>query len=76
LKNSPPDPENRNEPDRTVVARQARCAMVDVNVTPFEIETKTRHGDIVRADVYLPKGASCLAWRFTLSDGASSGVVK
>ena len=30
--------------------------MVDVNVTPFEIETTTRHGDLVRADVYLPQG--------------------
>lgn len=28
--------------------------MVDVNVQPFEIETRTRHGDLVRADVYLP----------------------
>jgi uncharacterized protein len=28
--------------------------MVDVNVTPFEIETKTRSGVIIRADVYLP----------------------
>ena len=32
--------------------------MVDVNVTPFEIEVRTRHGDMVRADVYLPKSAS------------------
>lgn len=31
--------------------------MVDVNVQPFEIETRTRHGDLVRADVYLPVGA-------------------
>jgi hypothetical protein len=31
--------------------------VVDVNATPFEIETRTRHGDGVRADVYLPKGA-------------------
>ncbi|MGO4139140.1 CocE/NonD family hydrolase [Rhizobium brockwellii] len=30
--------------------------MVDVSVEPFEIETRTRHGDIVRADVYLPMG--------------------
>jgi predicted acyl esterase len=29
--------------------------MVEVNVTPFEIETTTRHGHIVRADVYLPR---------------------
>jgi hypothetical protein len=28
--------------------------MMDVNVDPFEIETRTRHGDLVRADVYLP----------------------
>lgn len=28
--------------------------MPDVNVEPFEIETTTRHGDVVRADVYLP----------------------
>lgn len=32
--------------------------MPNVNVTPFEIETTTRHGDVVRADVYLPKGTS------------------
>jgi uncharacterized protein len=32
--------------------------MVDVNVLPFEIETRTRHGDLVRADVYLPNDAS------------------
>jgi uncharacterized protein len=32
--------------------------MVDVNVQPFEIETTSRHGDLIRADVYLPKGAS------------------
>lgn len=25
--------------------------MVDVNVTPFEVETTARHGDLVRADV-------------------------
>lgn len=30
--------------------------MVDVSVKPFEIETRTRHGDLVRADVYLPAG--------------------
>jgi uncharacterized protein len=30
--------------------------MPDVNVEPFEIEATTRHGDLVRADVYLPKG--------------------
>ena len=28
---------------------------MDVNITPFEIETKARHGDMVRADVYLPR---------------------
>jgi putative CocE/NonD family hydrolase len=28
--------------------------MVDVTVQPFEIETRTRFGDLVRADVYLP----------------------
>ena len=32
--------------------------MVDVNVTPFEIEMTTRHGDVVRADVYLPKAGN------------------
>jgi hypothetical protein len=32
--------------------------MVDVNVQPFEIETTSRHGDVIRADVYLPKGES------------------
>ena len=31
--------------------------MVAVNVAAFEIEVRTRHGDLVRADVYLPKGA-------------------
>ena len=31
--------------------------MVDVNVQPVEIEVRTRHGDMVRADVYIPKGA-------------------
>ena len=30
--------------------------MVVVNVEPFEIETTTRHGDVDRADVYLPAG--------------------
>jgi len=30
--------------------------MVDVNVQPFEVEVRTRHGDLVRADVYLPRG--------------------
>jgi len=29
--------------------------MVAVSVEPFEIEVRTRHGDLVRADVYLPK---------------------
>ncbi len=32
--------------------------MVDVNVKAFEIEVNTRHGDTIRADVYLPKDAS------------------
>ena len=32
--------------------------MVDVTVCPFEIETRTRHGDLVRADVYLPEHRS------------------
>jgi uncharacterized protein len=31
--------------------------MVDVNITPFEIETISRRGDVVRADLYLPKRA-------------------
>ena len=31
---------------------------MDVNVTPFEIETKTRHGDMVRADVCLPRNSA------------------
>jgi len=31
---------------------------MDVNVTPFEIETKTRDGDMVRADVYLPRNSA------------------
>jgi hypothetical protein len=32
--------------------------MVAVNVAAFEIEVRTRHGDVVRADVYLPKGGA------------------
>jgi hypothetical protein len=32
--------------------------MVDVNVEPIEIEVTTRYGDLVRADVYLPKGVT------------------
>jgi uncharacterized protein len=28
--------------------------MVDANVAPFEVEVRTRNGDLVRADVYLP----------------------
>jgi predicted acyl esterase len=32
--------------------------MVDVNVTPFEFEVTSRHGDRVRADVYLPRNAN------------------
>jgi len=32
--------------------------MVDVNVEPVEIETRTRAGDVVRADVYMPRDAS------------------
>jgi uncharacterized protein len=32
--------------------------MVDVNAAPFEIEVRTRYGDMVRADVYLPRNAS------------------
>lgn len=31
--------------------------MVDVDVQPFEIECRTRDGEMVRADVYLPEGA-------------------
>ena len=26
--------------------------------SPFEIEVRTRHGDLVRADVYLPREAN------------------
>lgn len=32
--------------------------MVDVDVSPIEIEVRTRHGDLVRADVYLPAGGT------------------
>ena len=32
--------------------------MPEVNVTSFEIEVRSRHGDMVRADVYLPKDAT------------------
>jgi predicted acyl esterase len=32
--------------------------VVDVNVQPFEIEVRARHGDKVRADVYLPRNVS------------------
>jgi len=42
--------------------------MVDVNVSPFEIEVRTRHGDLVRADVYLPREAN---GRFPVLLGAS-----
>jgi hypothetical protein len=42
--------------------------LMDVNVTPFEIETKTRHGDMVRADVYLPRN---IARPFPVLLGAS-----
>jgi uncharacterized protein len=31
--------------------------MVDVNIQPFEIEMTSRHGDVIRADVSLPKSA-------------------
>ena len=31
--------------------------MPNVDVNPFEIETTSRHGDLIRADVYLPKNA-------------------
>jgi uncharacterized protein len=31
--------------------------VVNVNVQPFEIEVRTRHGDMVRADVHLPRDA-------------------
>ena len=34
--------------------------MPNVNVEPFEIETTSRHGDILRADVYLPRDAAGL----------------
>ena len=33
---------------------------MDVKVTPFEIEPKTRRGDMVRADVYLPHNSAGL----------------
>ena len=32
--------------------------MPNVNLTPFEIETISRHDNLVRADVCLPKGVS------------------
>jgi hypothetical protein len=28
---------------------------MDVNITPFESETKTRYGEMVRADVYITR---------------------
>jgi putative CocE/NonD family hydrolase len=31
-----------------------KIEMVDVNVAPFEVEVRTRNGDLVRADAYLP----------------------
>jgi uncharacterized protein len=43
--------------------------MTAVNVIPFEIEMMSRHGDLVRADVYLPIGAS---GRFPVLLGALS----
>jgi uncharacterized protein len=45
-----------------------KCFAMEVDVTPFEIETLTRHGNLVRADVYLPKDAS---GPFPVSLGAS-----
>ena len=30
--------------------------MVEVNVSPFEVEVRGRTGDLLRADVYLPSG--------------------
>ena len=45
--------------------------MPEVNVTPFEIETTSRHGDVVRADVYLPKTGKAGPNRFPVLFGAS-----
>ena len=43
---------------------------MDVNVTPFEIETKTRHGDMVRADVYITRLVAWIEWRPILTTRA------
>ena len=34
--------------------------LMGLSVTPFEIETKTRHGDMVRAGVDLPRNSAGL----------------
>jgi NAD(P)-dependent dehydrogenase (short-subunit alcohol dehydrogenase family) len=75
LKNSPSDPERRNEPDRSLVVRQARCAMVDANVTPVGTGTKTRHGDIVRADGWRSMGKREMKQnRIAVITGAAGGM--
>jgi acetyl esterase/lipase len=48
--------------------------MVDVNVLPFEIETRTRHSDLVWADV-LPNGGGMISGSVEIYDGPVSRYV-
>src|ERR1700729_2504071 len=41
--------------------------MVDVDVSPFEIEVRTRHRDLVRADVYLARHQGRIAQHILLA---------
>jgi hypothetical protein len=41
--------------------------MVDVDFSPFEIEVRTRHGDLVRADVYLARHQGRIAQHILLA---------
>jgi hypothetical protein len=61
----------QSQVNETEHSEQERLLM-DVNVTPFEIETKTRRGDKVRADVYLPRNS---AGPFPVLLGALSEVI-
>ena len=43
---------------------------MDVNITPFESETKTRYGEMVRADVYITRLVAWIESRPTLATRA------
>ena len=60
---------------RDTGTRRVGRAVVDVNVTPFEIETKILHGDIVRADGRSPIGRREMKLnRIVVIAGAASGM--